>query len=110
MAQRDELNGTDYEWFGRQQKKEQGKEGRGGVGFLVKKNLEVVKEGKEGNLLWMSVGKQEPWHLALVYMSRKTEVSQSDRGVARRCRRLVVLGDFNSRIGEIPNVMIGEDG
>ena len=49
-AMRIELNGTDYEWFGRQQKKEQGKEGRGGVGFLAKKNLEakVVKGGRKG--------------------------------------------------------------
>jgi len=75
-AMRLELNEGEYVWFGRQQKKEQGGEGRGGVGFLVKKNLgaKVVKVGKEGNLLWVSVGKQEPWYLAVVYIApRKTE-------------------------------------
>ena len=112
------LKTSEYEWYGRQQKKEQGKVGWGGVGFLVKKKLEarVVKVGKEGNLLWIAVGKDEPWYLAVVYIAPKRthefhRVMEEIQGdVARWRGRVVVLGDFNSRIGEKPNVMIdGED-
>ena len=85
--------------IGRQQRKEQGKEGRGGVGFLVKKNLEAkVKVGKEGNLLWMSVGKQEPWHLAVVYIApRKTDEFLRVIEELQGCRKggsRVVFGDL----------------
>ena len=117
-ALKNDLNATEYEWYGRQQKKTQGGEGRGGVGFLVKRELEarVVKEGKEGNLLWIAVGKEEPWYIAAVYIApRKTDeyfrvMEEVQEDVGKWRGRVVVLGDFNSRVGELPNVMIdGED-
>jgi hypothetical protein len=65
------LGREEFVWFGRQQRAEEGGEGRGGVGFLVRKGVEakVVKEGKEGNLLWIVVGKENPWYLAVVYVA-----------------------------------------
>ena len=110
-----ELNGTDMNGSVDSRRKSKGK--REGEGFLGEENLEakVVKVGKEGNLLWMSVGKQEPWHLAVVYIApRKTDEFLRVIGVARRCRKRGKQGSgvrgLNSRIGEIPNVMIdGED-
>ena len=62
-AMRIELNGTDMNGSVDSRRKSKGK--REGEGFLGEENLEakVVKVGKEGNLLWVSVGKKEPWHL-----------------------------------------------
>jgi hypothetical protein len=117
-----ELAGLGYVWFGRQQRKEEGGEGRGGVGFLVRKELEVkvLKKGKGGNLMWISVGKIDPWYLAVAYVAPSRTSSRTEEyyqvieeigGDVEKWRgRVVIMGDFNSRIGEMPNVMLeGED-
>jgi len=115
-----EVKDSQYQWFG---KVEQKLVGRRGVGMLVRKSLNprIAKKSVSADLLWIMVGEQEdPLYLAVVYLVPNTSAENAEKN----CKlldelqadmilwygKVVVMGDWNSRIGTLPNVVLeGED-
>ena len=101
------LKHSEFTWFGIDRKGRRG----GGVGFLVRKNLQAgAIESKTENLLWLVI--QERLYLAVVYVNPgdKTGVNadtlqelQQDILRWREKGEVVVMGDFNCRVGELSN-------
>ena len=107
-----ELYGTEWVWFGKDRK---GKKG-GGIGFLARRSLKPrrYKPSKLGNVLWLEVEHVEKWYVAVVYLVPKDgdgvnlvareELKQDILELVGK-GRIVVLGDFNARVGDLPNVI-----
>jgi hypothetical protein len=106
------LRSLNYEWLG---KDREGRRG-GGVGFLVKKGLKVrvAKTSRAEGILWVeAVDGEGKFFLAVVYRAPGTvpkvsEINQElmdelsdDITFFQEQGRVCVLGDFNSRIGEL---------
>jgi endonuclease/exonuclease/phosphatase family metal-dependent hydrolase len=78
----------------------------GGVGFLVRKNIQArVLNSKSENLLWLVI--QERLYVAVVYKAEENEDTlqelQEDVLRWRDKGEIVVMGDFNCRVGELSN-------
>ena len=106
-----ELEKSEWAWFGKERKGRRG----GGLGFLVKKVLKprIVRASKNCNLLWIEVATECKWFLAVVYLipydaeaneKTLTDLQQDTLDLASM-GRVVVLGDFNSRVGALPNTL-----
>jgi hypothetical protein len=111
-----EIYGTEWMWLGRGRK---GKKG-GGLGFLVKKSLKprLPKASRNSNILWLEVDHEGKWYIAVVYLIPKDsgEVNEEtlvelQRGVLEleSKGRVVVAGDFNARVGELPNTIFASE-
>jgi len=109
-----ELKDSELAWFGRDRKERRG----GGVGFLVRKDLQVkvAKQNKSEGLFWVEV--QGRLFVAVVYLipndrSGLTEDTlqelQEDIISYRERGEVVVMGDFNCRIGEQSNCIMRGD-
>src|SRR5687767_10410424 len=61
-----ELQDTAFTWIGKDRKGRRG----GGVGFMVKDNLnpKKVSESRTGNELWIYIGRKDIWFIAVVYI------------------------------------------
>ena len=106
-----ELLDLEWHWFGKDRIGTRG----GGLGCLVKRSLNPrVLSSESDNILWVEVGNQEKLVVGVVYM-----VPQEKSGVNLQTldcleievqqwaenSKVVVLGDFNARVGELPNVV-----
>ena len=115
-----EVKDSQYQWFG---KVEQKLVGRRGLGMLVRKclNPRIAKKSVSADLLWVMVGEQEdPLYLAVVYLVPNTSAENAEKNcklldelqsdMVSWCRKVVVVGDWNSRIGPLANIVLeGED-
>ena len=101
-----ELLGTDWVWVGKDRKGRSG----GGLGLRGKKELspKVLKSRCE-SILWVQAGSL---FVAVVYLIPKDSdgintiaLEELEADILRRNREgtVVVLGDFNSRVGELAN-------
>jgi hypothetical protein len=107
-----ELFGTEWAWFGKDRKGRPG----GGIGFLVRKCLKprMYKPSKLGSVLWLEFEHVEKWFVAVVYLVPKDSIGvkqvtldELERDILELVGkgRIVVLGDFNARVGELPNII-----
>ena len=63
---REDLKDSEFQWFGKDRKRRRG----GGVGFLVRKNVQArVINSKSENLMWLVI--QERLYLAVVFDSTR---------------------------------------
>jgi len=76
-------------------------------------NPKIAKESKSENLLWIEIGLESKWFVAIVYIPRDSG-DQNDQTLAELQRdilvfgskgRAIVMGDFNARVGELPNIV-----
>jgi hypothetical protein len=99
-------------WIGKDRKGRRG----GGVGFVVRKVLKprVAMVSNNSNILWLEVEKGEKWYIAVVYLVPKEQGNTNDmtlmelqQGILRFTGkgRIVVFGDFNARVGNLPNIV-----
>ena len=106
-----ELYGTEWQWFGCDRQSRRG----GGLGYLVKRALKprTPKPGKEC-LLWLEVEFCEKWYIALIYLIPHTPganlmaiLTELARGIVEYSGKgkIVIMGDFNARVGNLPNSM-----
>ena len=104
-----ELFGSDWVWLGKDRMKRKG----GGLGFLAKKSLKprLPKPGKE-SILWLEVEFCGKWYLGLIYLvpsaviaSKMAILSELRQGIVEFSGKgkVLVLGDFNARMGDLPN-------
>ena len=105
-----QLENTDFEWIGNDRKGTRG----GGVGFMVKGNLNPSKvlESKDGNELWISIGLKDKWYVGIVYITPtekdyETRLQNLQQNVFKFAikGRVIIMGDFNARVGELPNII-----
>ena len=103
-----------YSWFSRERKHQKSHSGDGGVGILVKKNvgeITIVKTSKEYDTMWIEINRQGERLFFAVYMlpegsSRDNDSKaqllelEADILVFRKQGKVVILGDFNARIGQ----------
>ena len=105
-----EVFGTEWSWFGLDRKRRRG----GGLGFVVKKSLKprVMKVTQCNNLLWIEVDSGIKWYVAVVYLIPKDKWGTNEVTISELQRTLVdftgkgkvvVMGDFNARVGELSN-------
>lgn len=103
-----ELLGSEWKWYGKDRKGRVG----GGVGVLVKSELSPkLLSSKNENLLWVELGSGLVY-IAVVYLLPKDRkkvneavLDELEAGVLKWSAkgRVVVLGDFNARLGRLPN-------
>ena len=112
-----ELRDSQWDWFGKDRKRTRG----GGLGLLVKKSLSPkLLYSASDNVLWVEIGKQEKWVIGIVYMipGERSGVNLSTLDCLEvevqqwraEHNRILVLGDFNARVGELPNIVCDPDG
>jgi hypothetical protein len=112
-ALEEELKNSDFQWFGKDRKHRH----CGGIGFLVRKNLQtkVINSSSE-NIMWISV--HPNIYVAVVYLipidktgvNKETlhELQQDILRLKEIGGKVVVLGDFNCRIGSRSNFLGGD--
>jgi len=103
-----ELLGSDWVWFGKDRKGRRG----GGIGILARKKLNPkLLASKNENILWVGVGSV---YIAVVYLPPKDPegvnvqtLDELEAGILQRNEigTVIVVGDFNSRVGELANVI-----
>ena len=104
-----ELYGTEWVWIGKDRQRRNG----GGLGFLVRKSLKprTPKPGSE-SILWLEVEFCEKWFIAIIYITPHAPIANVMEVLADLRQgivefsgkgRIVVMGDFNSRVGDLPN-------
>ena len=109
-----ELKESELQWLRKDRKGRRG----GGIGFLVRKDLQakIAKQSKSEGLLWLEV--QEQFFVVVVYLipNDRSGVNedtlqelQEDIIQYKERGEVVVMGDFNCRIGEQSNYMITSD-
>ena len=120
-----------YKWFGKPRKCQNSQRGEGGVGFLVRECLvdevECINDVNYEESMWIKIRSQrgrEALYVGCVYMlTESSSVSVLDSGYEllkedvlsfKEKGKVVLLGDFNARIGksiELDDVigMFGED-
>lgn len=109
----EELKKSDFQWFGKDRKSSR----CGGIGLLVRKNLQskVINSSSE-NLMWLIV---EPnLYVAVVYLIPKDQTGVNNQTLHELQQdivrwkdtggKIVVMGDFNCRIGSRSNFLGGE--
>ena len=106
-----ELYGTEWQWFGCDRQSRRG----GGLGYLVRRALKP-RTPKPGNecILWLEVEFCEKWYIALIYLIPHTPganlmaiLTELARGIVEYSGKgkIVIMGDFNARVGNLPNSM-----
>ena len=120
-----------YTWFGKPRSKQSNPRGEGGVGFLIREwlvdEIEFISEVRYAESVWMKLrggrGK-EALYIGCIYMPTDcSSVSITDSVYEqlkedvlgfRQKGRVVLLGDFNARVGKSGDIddvigMFGED-
>lgn len=97
--------------------------GEGGIGFLVNKRvgrIEEVRVSKKNEILWIKVTSKEDLFLAVVYMTPEGSTRDSDSQQLllelekdilefSKLGRVIVMGDFNTRIGNVESSILKND-
>ena len=108
------LVGSDYSWFG----KDRPRRNQGGVGFVVHNsfNAKVPKGSTYEGLFWIEVTNNGRWFIAVVYIPPDDSGGKVDLLLDElvadiiefgRKGKVMVVGDFNARMGELNNVIAG---
>src|SRR5690242_3216054 len=102
-----ELYNTDWLWFGKDRSGRRG----GGLGFLARKTLKPHISGscKNSNILWLDVDCFGSWFVAVVYLIPNDVENVNEMTLSDLQQDILVLGDFNSRVGVLPNVLMPMD-
>ena len=115
-----EVFGPDFSWVGRDRKKQRARSGEGGIGILVRRGLgeaKVLKVSETSDSLWIELKMTEATLIiAGVYLSpeySKKEVAfidaleelQGDILEFQSRGRVIVMGDLNRRIGDLPTAI-----
>ena len=118
---RSTMNKNKYQWFSRERKKQKARSGEGGVGILVKKKLgetKLVKISKEYEMMWIEIHNgSEKLYISAVYINPagSPRVVDSTQQLAEleadvlefsKKREVIVMGDFNARIGILESSII----
>ena len=110
-----------YKWFGKPCNNQKSLRGEGGVGFLVRECLvdevEFISQVRYEESVWMKVrgGRgREALYIGCVYMPTDNSVSSVYEQLKEDVlsfKRVVLLGDFNARVGKSVDVidMFGEE-
>ena len=119
-----------YKWFGKPRKSIKGKRGEGGVGFLVSEllidDVTIIKDVKCNETIWLRIKIRSgvDLYIGCVYMPTQGNVKQvcndrfnlleEDICMFQSKGRVLVLGDFNARVGKGEDVddvvgMFGEN-
>jgi len=106
------LSKTNFVWIGKDRKRRRG----GGLGCIVRKECRVklAKVNKCENILWLKLDVGSKIFCGFVYLPPDTIVnkegneealSELERDVMefRKEGAVIVMGDMNSRVGELPN-------
>ena len=114
------IDSKEFEWMSKERKDQKSKGGEGGVGILVRKRLgklDRVKTSERFEILWVQVEVgSELLFIAAVYLpplnSRKKVVREEfireleqDIFEFSRKGKVLILGDLNHRIGNMPSVV-----
>ena len=100
-----QLEDTGFTWIG---KDREGRRG-GGVGFMVKDNLnpKKVSESRNGNELWISIGRKDLWYIAVVYMppadkNYEIDIQSLQQNALKFAAKakVIIMGAFNARVGK----------
>ena len=125
------VNVDGYKWFGKPRIDQNSRRGEGGVGFLVREciaeEVEFIRDVRYKESVWMKVrggrGK-EALYLCCVYMPTEGSAAAVIEDGYERLKedvleyqqkgRVVLLGDFNARVGKSTDVddvigIFGED-
>ena len=125
------VNVDGYKWFGKPRTDQNSRRGEGGVGFLVREcvaeEVEFIRDVRYKESVWMKVrggrGK-EALYLCCVYMPTEGSAAAVIEDGYERLKedvleyqqkgRVVLLGDFNARVGKSTDVddvigIFGED-
>lgn len=109
-----------YQWIGRERKNQKSCSGDGGIGFLINKRIgkvEEVRQSKNNEILWIKITGKTELYLAVIYMtpegsSRENDSLQTllelenDILEFSKLARVVVMGDFNARIGNLESTVL----
>ena len=91
---REDLKDSEFQWFGKDRKRRRG----GGVGFLVRKNVQArVINSKSENLMWLVI--QERLYEDTLQELQEDILRFRDKG------EVGVMGDLNCRIGASSNLI-----
>lgn len=120
-----EIFNLDYEWYGRERRGQRSSGGEGGVGILVRKGtgeVKLLKVSDKYDVIWVEVNIAETKvAVAGVYLSPECskngvtleellEELEEDMTEYRRLDyKIIVMGDFNRRIGNLPSAISSEN-
>ena len=109
-----------FTWFGRDRRHQRSRGGEGGVGILFRNRFGkavVAKVSRGYDIIWIKVGLGvETVYVGAAYMSPGSSPRETDKvaflheleaDVVRfsSLGKVVVMGDFNSRIGDLPSAI-----
>ena len=89
---------------------------------MAKKSLKpcVSRMNKNENILWLEIDHFGKWCIALVYLVPNERFGECNEHTLDELQRdildlegkgrILVLGDFNSRVGELPNTFFNAEG
>lgn len=112
------LGDGDYHWIGKERRRQKSWSGDGGVGILVRKRLgtpQRVEGGAEDlDVLWIKLDLGRRIYIGVVYVPPKGSrtgitleealvVVERDVSRFRSDGEVVLLGDWNRRIGQLPS-------
>jgi endonuclease/exonuclease/phosphatase family metal-dependent hydrolase len=110
-----DVDTSKYFWFSRERTEQKSKSGDGGVGILIKRDLgavSVARASKDYDTLWVELEKNDSrLYLAAVYIGpegssrdndgeRQLLDLEADIAHFRKKGKVILLGDFNARIGQ----------
>ena len=104
------LEGSEFIWLG---KHRIGREG-GGIGFVVSRRVKpkLAKVSKSENLVWVEFQTDRRWFCGLVYLVPKDREEVNEKTMQevqwdvldfRYKGEVLLVGDFNARVGELSN-------
>ncbi len=114
--------GNDFRWFGLDQADQKGRSGVGGVGILIRKSVgsvSLVKVYKQCQGLWIKlVREKDIYFICGVYIQpcgsklvieydRILFLLEADILEYRKWGKVIIMGDFNARIGSFPSMLQG---
>ena len=115
------IDNRQYQWFSRERQKQKARSGEGGVGVLVKRNIgevSVVDRSKEFDMMWIEIDRPScKMYIAVVYISPEGSPRANDSSMQlaeleakilhfKTKGQVIVLGDFNARIGMLESSCI----
>ncbi len=105
-----------FVWYSRERKEQKRRNGEGGVGILIKKNVgrtQIIKSSKKFDTMWIKLEREDSkltFFIAAVYISPEglprgkegaEQLAELEVDVMefRKQGYVIVMGDFNARIG-----------
>ena len=107
-----------FVWYSRERKEQKRRNGEGGVGILIKKNVgksQIIKSSKKFDTLWIKVEREDSkllFFIAAVYISPEgsargkegiEQLAELEVDIMEFSKQgyVIIMGDFNARIGNL---------